>query len=75
MTDKIALTELSVLRAILALLVDERARATNPTAKIVSVELMLAAAGLDYRTVAELVGKKPDAVRMMLNRNQGKGES
>lgn len=33
-------------------------------------ELVLARAGLGYQDIAEILNKKPDAVRMFLKRNQ-----
>lgn len=33
-------------------------------------ELLLARAGLGYQDIAELLGKKPDAVRMLLKRRK-----
>lgn len=37
------------------------------------IELVLAAYGLTYVDIAEVLGKKPDAVRMLLKRNKVKG--
>lgn len=34
------------------------------------IELLLAASGLGYQDIAEVLGKKPDAVRMLLKRNK-----
>ena len=34
------------------------------------IELVLAATGLGYKEIAAVLGKKPDAVRMMLARNK-----
>lgn len=56
-----------VLRAILAVLVDERESRT-PDAGQIRSELVLADVGIDYRDIASLLGKKPDAVRMLLSR-------
>ena len=37
------------------------------------LELLLARAGLGYQEIAELVNKKPDAVRMLLKRHKLQG--
>jgi DNA-directed RNA polymerase specialized sigma24 family protein len=34
------------------------------------IELVLAASGLGYQEIATALGKKPDAVRMLLKRNK-----
>ena len=34
------------------------------------IELILAASGLGYKDIADALGKKPDAVRMLLKRTQ-----
>jgi hypothetical protein len=70
MEEKEEVAELSVLRAILALLIDQRARDVMGSTSVQPVETILAAAGLEYRVIADLVGKKPDAVRMMLRRSK-----
>ena len=61
-----------LLRAILALLVDERERAIAvselPAEK---TEVILARAGLTPADIAGLQGKKPDAVRKSIQRARG----
>ena len=37
-----------------------------------SVETLLAGSGLGYRDIAHILGKKPDAVRMKLKRNESR---
>ena len=65
--------ESTVARAILALLIEQRAqRESKRGGDSVAVEEILASAGLSYQQIAPLVGKKPDAVRMLLNR-KGQG--
>jgi DNA-directed RNA polymerase specialized sigma24 family protein len=54
------------LLGILALLAADRAE-RDPEPKL-DTELVLDAAGLDYRLIAEVIGKKPDAVRMKISR-------
>jgi DNA-directed RNA polymerase specialized sigma24 family protein len=54
------------LLGILALLAADRAE-RNPEPKL-ATELVLDAAGLDHRLIADVVGKKPDAVRMKISR-------
>lgn len=57
-----------LLRAILTVLLDEReARAAEHPGQARS-ELLLSAAGLKYQTIAQLLGKNPNAVRMVINR-------
>jgi hypothetical protein len=51
---------------ILALLVADRAE-REPEPRL-ATELVLDAAGLDHRLIANVIGKKPDAVRMKISR-------
>jgi DNA-directed RNA polymerase specialized sigma24 family protein len=56
-----------LLKAVLQLLLqDYRQRAGEGS---VRPELLLTAYGLNYQEVAEIVNKKPDAVRMLIKRN------
>jgi DNA-directed RNA polymerase specialized sigma24 family protein len=57
-----------LLRAILAVLVDEREQQAKNRQEQMKSELLLANAGLTFATIAQVMGKKPDAVRMMLSR-------
>lgn len=61
-----------LLRAILAVLVDQREAAAASRPDQVRTEVLLAGAGLDHQTIAQLLGKNPDAVRMLLSRSQSK---
>lgn len=70
MEEETQLSEISVLKGILALLIDQRARDLEGVQGSEPVEVVLSSAGLDYRAIAGLVGKKPDAVRMMLSRRK-----
>jgi DNA-directed RNA polymerase specialized sigma24 family protein len=54
------------LLGILALLAADRAE-RDPPPKL-PTELVLDAAGLDYRLIAAITDKKPDAVRMKISR-------
>jgi hypothetical protein len=54
------------LLGILALLAADRAE-RDPEPKL-ATELVLGAAGLDHRLIAEVVGKNPAAVRMKISR-------
>jgi DNA-directed RNA polymerase specialized sigma24 family protein len=63
-----ALSTNEILLAILALLVDSREQILADKSDQVKTELILANAGLSYGTIARLLGKKPDAVRMMISR-------
>jgi hypothetical protein len=54
------------LLGILALLAADRAERDPEPA--LATELVLDAAGLDHRLIADVVGKKPDAVRMKISR-------
>ena len=54
------------LLGMLALLAADRAERDSPPK--LSTELVLDAAGLDYRLIAMIVDKKPDAVRMKISR-------
>jgi DNA-directed RNA polymerase specialized sigma24 family protein len=54
------------LLGVLALLAADRAeRSPEPE---LATEVVLAAAGLDYRLIADILGRKPDAVRMKISR-------
>ena len=54
------------LLGVLALLAADRAeRSPEPQ---IPTEVVLAAAGLDHGLIAEVLGKKPDAVRMRISR-------
>jgi DNA-directed RNA polymerase specialized sigma24 family protein len=54
------------LLGVLALLAADRAE-RQPEPEL-PTELVLSAAGLDYRLIASILGKKPDAVRMKIAR-------
>ena len=60
-----------LLLAILTLLVDGRERLAADRNDQVKTEVLLANSGLSYTTIARLLGKKPDAVRMMIARARG----
>ena len=57
-----------LLLAILALLVNSREQMVADKPDQVRTEIVLANAGLSYGTIAQLLGKKSDAVRMMISR-------
>jgi DNA-directed RNA polymerase specialized sigma24 family protein len=57
-----------ILLAILAVLVNNREQIIADRPDQVRTEIVLANAGLSYGTIARLLGKKPDAVRMMISR-------
>lgn len=57
-----------VLLGILGLLAADRAERV-PEPKL-ATELVLAAAGLEHRVIADVLGKKPDAVRMKISRSK-----
>lgn len=61
-----------VLRAILAVLVDQRDALAAERPGQPRTEVMLASAGLTHQTIAQLLGKNPDAVRMAIARAQAK---
>ena len=57
-----------LLKAVLQLLLlDHQQRAGESVPR---AELLLTAYGLSYQEVAEIVNKKPDAVRMLVKRNE-----
>lgn len=60
------------LLGLLALLVADRAERDPPPD--VSTELVLDSAGLDYRLIATIIGKNPDAVRMKISRAKSAAE-
>lgn len=62
-----ASTQTAILKAILALMVDERGARRAADGQL-PTEILLSNAGLDYKVIASILGKKPDAVRMMLAR-------
>lgn len=55
-----------LLRAVLQLLILDYERQGSGE----RIELVLAASGLGYQEIADLLGKKPDAVRMLLKRSR-----
>lgn len=57
-----------LLRAIVALLADERDRRTQDDASARKTEVLLADAGLSSQLIAQLIGKQPDAVRKAISR-------
>lgn len=57
-----------LLKAILAVLVDERDTRSSERPDQVRTEILLANAGLGHQVIAQLLGKNPDAVRMLLAR-------
>jgi DNA-directed RNA polymerase specialized sigma24 family protein len=57
-----------LLLAILTILVDQRDQMAADRAGQTRTELVLASAGFSYATIAQLLGKNPDAVRMMVTR-------
>jgi DNA-directed RNA polymerase specialized sigma24 family protein len=57
-----------LLRAIVALLADERDRRVQDDASARKTEVLLADAGLSYQLIAQLIGKQPDAVRKAISR-------
>lgn len=59
------------LMGILALMAADRAEREPPPS--LATEVVLAAAGLEYARIAEILGKKPDAVRMKIKRAAGSG--
>lgn len=60
-----------LLRAILALLIDEReSRGIEPPTQ--RTEVLLANAGLGATEIAQLTGKQPAAIRMALSRARAK---
>jgi DNA-directed RNA polymerase specialized sigma24 family protein len=62
----------ALLLALLALLAADRAeRSPEPE---LATEVVLAAAGLDHRLIADILGKKPDAVRMKISRAKATGK-
>jgi hypothetical protein len=71
--EKIALpSERDILLAILALLVDEREIRAAERPKQTKTELLLADAGLPLSTIATLLNKQTDAIRMSVTRARDK---
>ena len=63
--------EIALLTAIASLLADERQARLTPestTRKPVGTDVLLADAGVDFTTIASILGKKRDAVRMSVTR-------
>ena len=68
-TTKLLLQNNRLLLALLQLWVQDQPAAGKGSPAI-KTEYRLAAAGLTYQEIAQLLGKKPDAVRMLLARNR-----
>ena len=59
-----------LLKAILAVLLDERESRLSGEPDYIKPELLLASAGMSYQAIAQVLGKNPDAVRMMIARSR-----
>jgi DNA-directed RNA polymerase specialized sigma24 family protein len=59
-----------ILLAILRLAIADREERAKPDLVKRRVEVLLDEAGLSYQEIATLVGKKPDAVRMLISRSK-----
>lgn len=57
-----------ILMAILALLADERKSRTRDDVDQTPTEVLLSEVGLDNATIAAILRKKPDAIRMAISR-------
>lgn len=62
-----------LLRAILALLAEDRERNLSKEPGAVKTELILAASGLTAQQIARILGKQPDAVRKTISRARQRG--
>jgi len=62
----------SMMRGILALLVDARERATIDDKGIMKTEVLLSQAGMSIEGISQVTGKKYDAVRMAIKRGGAK---
>jgi len=63
--DEIASPDPALLGVLALLAADRAERDPEPT---LATEVVLDAAGLDHRLIADVIGKKPDAVRMKISR-------
>lgn len=61
-------TSEDLLMGILAVLITEREERENPTSDHRKTELILDAAGVGVNAIAQLMDKKPDAVRKTIQR-------
>lgn len=66
--EKILQENNRLLRAAVGLLAQEYDHSAGSDSE--RIELVLAASGLGYKEIAAVLGKRPDAVRMMLARNK-----
>jgi hypothetical protein len=70
MPDNALATQDAMLMGILALLADEREARVAGQAGVVKTELLLSDAGLSNATIARVLGKQQDAVRMAVTRGK-----
>lgn len=63
------------LRALVVLIADAREARLAKDKTAVRTEILLSQAGLEYRQIAELLGRKPDAVRMAIARFKKKNDA
>jgi DNA-directed RNA polymerase specialized sigma24 family protein len=57
-----------LLVAVAALLADERERTLSANPEMLRTEILLSNVGLDHHAIGLILGKSPDAVRMLLKR-------
>jgi DNA-directed RNA polymerase specialized sigma24 family protein len=62
----------SALAGILALLAEEREVRVKDEDTAVKTEMLLSRAGLSYKDIAAVTGKKADTVRVTISRGKGK---
>jgi DNA-directed RNA polymerase specialized sigma24 family protein len=62
----------SALAGILALLADEREARVKDEETAVKTEILLSDAGLSFKDIAAVTGKKADTVRVSIYRGKGK---
>jgi DNA-directed RNA polymerase specialized sigma24 family protein len=62
----------SALAGILALLADEREVRVKDEETAVKTEILLSRAGLSYKDIAAVTGKRADTIRVAISRGKGK---
>lgn len=73
--DERGIDPFKAMAGVLALMVEEREARLGSDGNAVKTEVLLAQAGLSNEEIATVMGKKPDAVRMAIQRAKAKAKA